>query len=120
MSAMPAVRPLPPATPSPVPSCVDYDRSGGYRARVTWPALRRFGERVWHVDTDLTEGLTDREAVDLYRHLGLPVDTAREWLAYYGYAGPRYGAAGAVVRWIGLRLRGETVVTVVTKDWDPD
>lgn len=84
MSASPAPTAPLPVRPSPVPPDVIHDRSGGYRARVTWHALRRLGERAWGVPEDLTEGLSDKEAVQVFRHMGLPVDAGRDWLAFYG------------------------------------
>ncbi|GJD97462.1 hypothetical protein [Methylobacterium iners] len=115
MSAALALDAAPTLDPSPPPPCVVYDRSGGYRATVTRHAVRRFAERVLHLD-ELLEGLTDREALDAMRGLKVDVEGVRRWLAFYGYPGPRWGAKGVVVGRVGLVLQGHRVVTVVTRD----
>lgn len=103
-----------PSDPSPSPACVSHDRSGGYRAHVTLHALRRFADRVMGLEAVL-EGLTDREAVEALNGLGYDVRGIRRWLAFYGYPGPRWGAAGVTVGKVGLVLQGHRVVTVVMR-----
>ena len=78
----------PPADPSPPPPCATHDRSGGYRARPTQHAVRRFADRVMGLEPVL-EGLTDREAIEALHGLGYDVDGIRHWPAFHGYSGPR-------------------------------
>ena len=104
----------PPSDPSPPPPGIAHDRSGGCRAHVTLHALRRFADRVCGLEPVL-EGLTDREAVEALKGLGYDVRGIRRWLAFYGYPGPRWGAAGVTVGRVGLVLQGHRVVTVVMR-----
>lgn len=104
----------PPSDPSPVPAGVVHDRSGGYRAHVTAHALRRFADRVMGLEPAL-EGLTNREALQADRGLGYDLDGVTDWLAYYGYPGPRWAAKGVIVGRVGLVLGGSRVVTVVMR-----
>ena len=67
MSAALAV--APPADPTPPPAGVVHYRSGGYRARVTRHAVRRFADRV----LGLEEGLSDRDAVSALPGMGVDV-----------------------------------------------
>ncbi len=114
MPAALALSVAPPADPTPAPECITHDRSGGYRARPTHHAIRRFADRVMGLEPVL-EGLTDREAIEALTGLGYDVDGIREWLAFYCYPGPRWGAKGVVVGRVGLVLSGDRVVTVVMR-----
>lgn len=109
-----AVALAPPADPSPPPACVVHDRSGGYRARVTRHAVRRFADRVLGLE-EVLEGLTDRDAVDALRGMGVDVRGITAFLAFYGYPGPRWGANGVTVGRVGLVLAGDRVVTVLVR-----
>ncbi|MBD8908653.1 hypothetical protein MZTS_18465, partial [Methylorubrum zatmanii] len=62
--------------PSPVPSEVVHDHSGGQRAFVTHHAIRRFCERVLGLGEEALEGVGDREAVEALRNLGMPTRSA--------------------------------------------
>jgi len=111
-----SLRPVsaPPAHPSPVPACVRHDRSEGYRAKPTLHAIRRFADRVLGLETIL-EGLTDREALDVLRSLDADVCGIREWLAFYGWPGARYGARLVCIDGYGLLMAGDRVVTLVVR-----
>jgi hypothetical protein len=115
VSAALAVAAAPPADPSPPPACVVHDRSGGYRARITRHAVRRFADRVLGLE-EVLEGLTDRDAVSALPGMGVDVRGIVRLLAYYGYPGPRWGACGVTVAGkIGLVLVRDRVVTVVVR-----
>lgn len=114
MSAALALATAPHADPSPPPACVVHDRSGGYRARVTRHAVRRFADRVLGLE-EVLEGLTDRDAVDALRGMDVDVRGIVRFLAFYGYPGPRWGAKGVIVGRVGLVLAGDRVVTVVVR-----
>lgn len=86
MSTALALAAAPPADPSPVPPCVVHDRFGGYRATVSRHAIRRFADQAMRLEGTLV-GLTDREAIEVLRGLGYPIDGIRDWLAFYGYPG---------------------------------
>jgi len=81
---------------------------------VTLHAIGRFADRVLGLDTVLG-GLDNREAPEAVRGFGYPVDDIEASLAFYGYPGSRYGAAGVTVRRVGLVLSGNHVVTVIMR-----
>ncbi|MGH1574525.1 hypothetical protein ACRAWG_32615 [Methylobacterium sp. P31] len=115
---MPARPALSTAPASPPPADVVYDHSGNYRARVTRHAIRRYCERALGIDPEICEGLSDRDAVAVYRSMGLPIGAVVEWIAFYGGVAARHGAAGLCRDGVGLRLSGDVVVTVVSRRGD--
>ncbi|MEG9527407.1 MAG: hypothetical protein MIL41_16855 [Hyphomicrobiales bacterium] len=115
MLARPALS-TPPA--SPPPADVVYDHSGGHRARVTRHAIRRYCERAIGVDPEICEGMPDRDAVAVYRTMGMPIGRIVDWLAFYGGVAARHGASGVRRDGVDLRLAGDVVVTIVSKRGD--
>ena len=111
---MPQAAPVAETAPSPPPPDCEHDRSGGFRAYVTIHALRRYGDRILGLEEAL-EGLDDIEAVDAMVGMKVPVPEIREWLAFYGGVGVRFGAHGVCRDGIGLVLRAGRVVTVLSR-----
>lgn len=110
MRAAPVLR----ADPSPAPPDVVTDHSAGVRAHVTLHAIRRYGDRILGYE-DLCADLEDDEAVDVMRSQGVAIGAIRTWLAFYGGVGFRHGAIGVCRDQVGIVLKGDRVVTVVSK-----
>jgi hypothetical protein len=100
--------------PSPPPPCCRHDHSDGVRARVTLHAIRRYGDRILGMK-EILDGLDDAEAVDAMVGIRVDVPAIREWLAFYGGVGKRYGAVGVCRDGVGIVLQGGCVVTVISK-----
>ena len=101
--------------PSPPPPGVEHDHSAGVRARVTHHAIRRYAERVLPIGEDLCEGLTDREALDVFKTMDVPLQAIRDWIAFFGGVAVHRGAKFVARDGIGMVIEGDRVVTVISQ-----